>query len=446
MAIGLSNLWAYQFSAVSPSGHTLCYNIVNGNAEVTYYSTATPAYYNLTGALVIPSTVTYNGTTYSVTSIGNYAFEYCSSLTSVTIPNSVTSIGDYAFSSCSGLTSVTIPNSVTTIGRSAFSGCSGLTIVAIPNSVTSIENSAFSRCSGLARVIIGNSVTYIGERAFAYCSGLTSITVATGNTHYDSRNGCNAIIETSSNTLIAGCENTTIPNSVTSIGEGAFESCSGLTSVTIGNSVTSIGYGAFGGCSGLTEITSLAPTAPSLGNRAFNNVNTQIPVNIPCGSMASYMSGWSDFSNFNEVLGFTFSATSNDSTMGSVSVLTEPTCTAPQAVISAVPAIGYRFDHWSNGVTDNPYSLTVDSDTVLIAFFMPVESGIEDVCTSFSVVCQNGELLLSGAEGQMLSVYDIQGRLIVREKAADGKRYRMPYGGVYMVQLGNDPARKVVVK
>ena len=160
--------------------------------------------------------------------------------------------------------------------------------------------------------------------------------------------------------------------------------------------------------------------------------------------MASYMSSWSYFSNFVEDHWFSFSATSDDPATGSVSVLTQPTCTS-QAVISAVPAIGYRFDHWSNGVTDNPYSLTVDSDTVLIAFFMPVESGIEDVCTSFSLVCQNGELLLSGAEGQMLSVYDIQGRLIVREKASDGKRYRMPYGGVYMVQVGNDPARKVVV-
>ena len=509
MAIGLSNLWAYQFSAVSPSGHTLYYNTVNGNAEVTYqnqsFSSSSPAYSNLTGALEIPSTVTYNGTTYSVTSIGGYAFEYCSSLTSVTIGNSVTSIGNFAFSDCVGLTSV----------------------------------------------IIGNSVTSIGEWAFYGCSSLTSVT---------------------------------IPNSVTSIGNHAFRNCSALTSVTIPNSVTTIGNCAFEGCIGLTEITSLAPTAPSLGYGAFYNVNTQIPVNIPCGSMASYMSGWSDFSNFNEVLGFTFSATSNDSTMGSVSVLTQPTCTS-QAAISAVPATGYRFDHWSNGVTNNPYSLTVDSDTALTAFFVssactltlyandaeqgsvsgggsyeygttvtiratpaehhhlvcwndgdndtvrqivilsdtafsatfavdtfhvtivandiargqvtgtgyfaygemveatataysgyrfskwdnestynpytfaafsdmtltaifvPVDwNGIDDVDQTILINVVDNNIILGGAEGQMLSVYDIQGRLIVREKASDGKRYRMPYGGVYMVQVGNDPARKVVVK
>ena len=527
---------AYDFSAVAPTGQTLYYNINGTTVTVTYpgSSSASPysGYTAPTGNLSIPETVTYNGTTYSVTSIGNRTFK-----------------------GCSGLMSVTIPNSVTSIGNSAFYGCSGLTGVTIPNSVTSI-----------------------GNQAFAYCSGLT-------------------------------------------------------------------------------EITSLAPTAPSLGVFTFYNVNTQIPVNIPCGSMASYMSGWSDFSNFNEVLRFTFSATSNDPAMGSVSVLTQPTCTS-QAVISAVPATGYHFDHWStgstqaldtiavagdtvitayfaknqytitllsndaslgsvdgagvydyldtitltatptehhhlvrwsdgnrdnprqyvvtgdatltaifvidtysvavvsndptrgmvscsgsefgyqspctvtataytgfvfagwsNGVTANPYTFAVQSDVELTALFISEDEqmftitvvsdnptmgsvsgggmamrggevaihatanegyhfvrwndnntnadrtvmvtanatytayfaadnteGINKVENNYTILGQHGAIILGGAEGQMLSVYDIQGRLIVREKAADGKRYRMPYGGVYMVQVGNDPARKVVVK
>ena len=147
--------------------------------------------------------------------LNGHLFEYCSGLTSVTIPNSVTSIGSYAFYECSGLTSVTIPNSVTSIGSNAFSGCSGLTSVTIGNSVTSIEDDAFSGCSGLTSVTIPNSVTSIGVGAFRGCSGLTSIT---------------------------------IPNSVTSIGMSAFQHCSGLTSVTIPNSVKSIGSGAFRDC------------------------------------------------------------------------------------------------------------------------------------------------------------------------------------------------------
>ena len=150
-----------------------------------------------------------------VTSIGGYAFDGYSGLTSVVIGNSVTSIGSYAFRGCSGLSSIEIPNSVTSIGNYAFYGCSGLTSVVIGNSVTSIGNDAFSFCSGLTSVVIGNSVTSIGNDAFSFCSGLTSIT---------------------------------IPNSVTSIGDGAFFSCSGLTSVVIGNSVTSIGNYAFSSC------------------------------------------------------------------------------------------------------------------------------------------------------------------------------------------------------
>ena len=220
-------------------------------------------------------------------------------MTSVTIPNSITSIGKYAFSRCYGLTSLvvdknngtydsrnncnaiietstnnlivgckntTIPNSVTSIGEHAFEDCSRLTSVTIPNSVTSIGYGAFYNCSGLTSVTIGNSVTSIGYGAFSGCSGLTSVTVDKNNGTYDSRNNCNAIIETSTNKLIVGCKNTTIGNSVSSIGEYAFEGCSGLTSVTIGNSVTSIGSGAFEGCSGLTSVTFNAEKCTEMGS------------------------------------------------------------------------------------------------------------------------------------------------------------------------------------
>ena len=259
------------------------------------------------GEVVIPESVEHEGAAYSVTRIGDNAFCECYYLTSVTIPNSVTSIGDYAFYDCDGLTSVhisdiatwfnidfeyyssnplcyahhlylngeevkdlVIPNSVTSIRDYAFWYCYGLTSVTIPNSVTSIGHTAFEDCSGLTSVTIPNSVTSIESSAFEGCSGLTSIVVEDGNPVYDSRNNCNAIIETATNTLHSGCKTTIIPNSVTSIGDYAFSFCSGLTSVTIPNSVTSIGWGAFNGCSGLTSVT-IPNSVTSIGGFAFVN-------------------------------------------------------------------------------------------------------------------------------------------------------------------------------
>ena len=215
-----------------------------------------------------------------VTSIGYGAFEGCIDLTSVTIPNSVTSIGDYAFYMCSGLTSVTIPNSVTSIGENAFCCCDGLTSVTIPNSVESIGYEAFSLCSGLTSITIPNSVTYIANSAFRWCEVLASIVVDEGNPYYDSRNNCNAIIETATNDLIVGCKSTEIPNSVESIGTWAFTDCFGLTSITIPNSVTYIGFMAFSGCSGLTSIA-IPNSVTSLGYRAFGGCSGLTSVTIP---------------------------------------------------------------------------------------------------------------------------------------------------------------------
>ena len=274
----------------------LYYNITSDTTvEVTYqkywqeiWNSAN--YQGLTTA-TIPETVTYNGTTYSVTSIGDYTFDNCFSLTSVTIPNSVTNIGMSAFYGCSALTSITIPNFVTSIGNNAFSGCSALTSITIPNSVTSIGNNAFSGCSSFTSITIPNSVTSIGNYAFISCESLTSMMVESGNTVYDTRENCNAIIETASKTLIAGCQSTTIPNSVTSIGGSAFYGCSSLTSLTIPNSVTSIGSSAFSDCSSLTSIT-IPNSVTTVGDYAFYKCSSLTSITIP-NSIKSI--GWRAF-------------------------------------------------------------------------------------------------------------------------------------------------------
>ena len=153
------------------------------------------------------------------------------------------------------MASIEIGNSVTEIGGSAFAGCKSLASIEIPNSVTSIGESAFKGCTSLASIEIGNSVTSIERSAFEGCNGLESIVVKNGNSTYDSRDNCNALIKTATNTLISGCMNTVIPNSVTSIGEYAFADCTSLASIEIPNSVTSIGESAFSFCSSLRNIT-----------------------------------------------------------------------------------------------------------------------------------------------------------------------------------------------
>ena len=222
MSIVSTKAMAYDIAVENADGVTIYYNYINDGEELVV--TKNPDKY--TGDVVIPESVTYEDTDYSVTSIGKSAFDYCSGLTSVTIPNSVTSIGDWAFDCCSGLTSVTIPNSVTSIGYGAFFYCSGLTSVNISD-VAAWCNIMFADSGAnpllyahhlylngeeIKDLVIPNSVTRVRYYAFNHCFGLTSVT---------------------------------IPNSVSSIGDYAFFDCSGLTSVTIPNSVTSIGKSAF---------------------------------------------------------------------------------------------------------------------------------------------------------------------------------------------------------
>ena len=290
---------------------TIYYKYINNGTElaVTYRGDSYSSYPNeYQGNVAIPEEVTFMNRTRKVTCIGDCAFWYCSGLTSVTIPNSVTSISKSAFAGCSGLTSVTIPNSVTSIGSSAFYYCSGLTSVTIGNSVTSIGSGAFCDCSGLKKVIvkdiaawcgikfddsssnpllyaqhiysdedteitnliIPNSVTSIGDGAFHRCSGLTSVTIPNSVTSI----GSGAFY------YCSGLTSINIPNSVTSIKRYAFYGCSGLTSVTIPNSVTSIGSGAFYYCSGLTSVT-IPNSVTSIGESAFWGCSSLTSITIP---------------------------------------------------------------------------------------------------------------------------------------------------------------------
>jgi uncharacterized protein YjdB len=241
-----------------------------------------------TGEIVIPKTVKNEGITYKVTSIGDFAFEWCKGLTSVTIPNSVTTICLDAFSGCSGLTTITIPGSVTKIGTFAFHNCTGLTSVSIPNSVTHIGLGAFEKCTGLTSVTIPNSVTYIGSYAFKECSSLTSIIIPNKVTFINSYvfKEC-----TSLSTIL-------IPNGVTSIGKGSFEGCSHLTIVSINKDILEIDNRAFANCTALTNVYCFAEDIPNTAEDAFEESNIQnATLRVPAVSLDAYKAEmpWSNF-------------------------------------------------------------------------------------------------------------------------------------------------------
>ena len=254
-----------------------------------------------------------------VTHIGNAAFNECYSLASVTIPNSVTEIGSGAFNLCSGLSSVEIPGSLTVLSPALFFGCTSLASITIPEGVTEIGDAAFEWCTSLTSVSIPASVQSIGEGVFGSCTNLSSITVDAANTVYDSRDNCNAIIETSTNTLIAGCMSTIIPASVTAIGGYAFYECTGLTSVTIGNEVIAIDDYAFSNCKGLTSITVENETPISISQKVFLNVDkSACTLYVPAGSKSAYENaeGWKEFENIEEtVLDYVIGDANGDSSV-----------------------------------------------------------------------------------------------------------------------------------
>lgn len=454
-AMSLTNVWAWDFSAMSTSGHTLYFSISDGSVSVTYpleevSSGGNPweGYITPAGDLVIPSAVTYNDTTYTVTSIGERAFEMCAHLTGVTIPNSVTFIGHSAFSYCTSLTDIIIPESVTAMGGSVFRRCSSLTSVTLPNSLTSLSTWLFYECANLTDVTLPESVSTIGTAAFSGCHSLASVTIPES-------------VDTIGEQSFFGCESllsVVIPNSVTYIGNNAFNFCRNLMSLTIGNSVTHIGEYSFYNCSRLARIVSAAVNPPVLEGdsfytpSAFGRVDKTIPLCVPSEAMQSYANarGWSEFTNITSL----YLLMSHHSVTAAASSPEEGSVTGSGlyedgaiVTVEAVASPGYRFVRWSNDETANPYSFVAIDDLVLTAFFEPVggPNGIDDAGQPVGIAVRGNSIAVTNAQGQMLSIYDINGRTIVHEQAEDGRLYAMPHTGVYVVKVGNRPARKVTV-
>lgn len=319
-----------------------CVNLVGGlvipNSVTTIGNSAFAFCSNLTGDLIIPSSITEIGECAfsncegfdgilsignAVEIIGSGAFSNCRNLTgNLVIPNTVTEIGDAAFSECEGLTGdLVIPDAVIELGSNAFENCRGFNSLTISNSVETIKDEAFYGCLGfVGDLVIPNSVVEIWPLAFANCSGFSSLTVGSSllsifdeafknnnferivvdedNPLYDSRDDCNAIVDSYTNTIVFGCKGTVIPESVTAIGDAAFYGVEFPGLFVLPESIQSIGYLAFIGCVGLDIVFSNNPNPPTINN-SFHHGMPQLEVS--CGAKEAYeASDWANYFNYIE--------------------------------------------------------------------------------------------------------------------------------------------------
>lgn len=417
----LTNAKAFDFSAVCSSGQTLYYNIISASAKTAELCGCESG---ASGNIVLPVSVNYEGDTYTVTRIGDHAFNWCVGLTgNLTIPSSVKSIGTLAFAGCNGFHgTLSLPSSLTSIGELAFYGCSGFTgSLELPTSLTSIGQSAFYNCTGLTgSLVIPAGITTIYEHTFQGCMGFNgTLTLPAGLTSIKEYafNGCTALQGdltipntvtsigvkafkdcrgfTGSLTLsqalnsideeaFCGCSGLTgtltIPAPMTTIEINAFKNCSGLNGELIFlPKITTIKQGAFSGCTAISSITVQAVTVPTIYSNTFYGIPDDIPLTVFCGLIDVYgnTTYWSRFTNINnEEYFFAPTAVSNNENQGSVMILEQPSCENNCVfTVKAIPNEGYSFEKWTllgnnNSIgTDIIYTDTIKEERTVEAYF-----------------------------------------------------------------------------
>ena len=359
VAIAIMCMWQYAqgqtFSVITPSNHTVYFQLDNGAAEATYCSYNMPNYgTSLSGTLIIPDSVEYNNVSYPVTAIGYNAFHHAYGLDTLVLPNTITAIKQEAFAGCSDLASVTIPNSVITIGNVAFGGC-----------------------HNLSDLTIGESVVTIGNQAFDCDTALVSVV---------------------------------IPNSVVSIGQAAFSQNYSLRTVRFGNSVTSIGFACFTYCPSLDSLIFVTESAPSYGGQFWGTPDT-LNIIIPCGSYHSYINYFGTQHHYTvPTVELTMSVTSSQPQWGSVTILKDADSNSVRCdssvVVRATPNYGYHFQQWSNGSTQIQDTFYISSDSSVSAIFAK---------NQYSLIVQSFDPSLGSVTGN--GVYDYLDTVVITATA-----------------------------
>ena len=500
----LSLLWAGMALAAHAQQRVqvgdLYYELWGNEAIVTHGND----YQNLE-TIAIPSTITYEGQEYAVTSIGSMAFYGCSGLTSVTIPEGVTSIGESAFDHCGSLTSITIPDKVTSIGNGAFTDCSDLTSVTIGESITSIGEEAFRGCDSLA------SITWKPIRYQDFTSGNTPFYYGGSNDDYNNFD------------LRKHITSFTFGDKVQHIPAWLCAGMSKLTAISLPNSVTSIGTSAFVDCPAVKDLYSHALMPPVLAGdpsswegHPFAGLLESANLYVPCGAEFDYFT-YSYWAVFKNIIGVEHQVlvTVDDGSKGTAALTQPVLCETSEAVIAATPNADYVFTQWSDGNTDNPRTVTVTSDTLFTALFAPAVcqvnldtndpfmgsvtgggeyaygtsatieavpaegyrfvqwsdgntdnprtvvvtdnltltaefepkevTGLDDVTRQLTVTTEQHNILIYGASDSVLSVYTVQGTCLYRGTAeAEPTVIPVPSAGMYVVMIGEEMVKVVV--
>ncbi len=358
-AIAIMCMWQYAqgqtFPVITPSNHTVYFQLDNGAAEATYCSYNMPNYgTSLSGTLIIPDSVEYNNVSYPVTAIGYNAFHHAYGMDTVILPNTIVTIKQDAFCACSDLASVRIPNSVTTIG-----------------------NVAFGACHNLSDLTIGESVVTIGDQAFDCDTALVSVV---------------------------------IPNSVVSIGQAAFSQNYSLRTVRFGNSVTSIGFACFTYCPSLDSLFFVTQNAPSYGGQFWGSPDT-LNIIIPCGSYHSYINYFGTHHHYTvPTVELTMSVTSLQPQWGSATILKDTDSNSVRCdssvVVRATPNYGYHFQQWSNGSTQIQDTFYISSDSSVSAIFAK---------NQYSLIVQSFDPSLGSVTGN--GVYDYLDTVVITATA-----------------------------
>lgn len=416
---------------------------VENKVKVTYSNNT--SYNSYSGSVTVPSSVTYNSVTYTVTEIDSAAFAASTSLTSVSLPNTIEKIDSSAFVLCTSLSSINIPSGVRYIGSAAF-GQTAIRTITIPENVTFLGGGMFWGCSLLTTVnydarnathgrYYDEDLGFALTHNFTGCSSLTTVNIGTNVTSIPRAYFIGAVALTS----------VTIPDAVTSIGDSAFAGCISLANLQIGRNVATIGDYAFAQ-TGLASIVSKATVPPTLSVNTFSGISNSIPLTIPCGTTNAYRTHWANFNNVTEDCNFVLTVASNDPMYGSTTGSgTYASGTTVQ--IAAIPAQGFVFTKWNDDVTSNPRSITITSDTTFTAIF-DFSEGIEDAeAETIYVISGNSEITACNLQDGVFSIFDLSGRCLVNHDVTKGSsvKYRVPATGVYVVR-NNGRSIKVFVK